>query len=194
LADGANPNGLIRQPARDVRETIEVLRGAARQETGVEQPKYIYVSRRGLDSFRTMSNEGDVESAMSRLGFAVIHPDELTFDQQVTYFARARVIAGPHGAGLNNAMFAPTKCLVVDILPDTWSPTWVLHETQLFSQHYLPLTYPIDSALSQPVLLRNVVITHSSVYRIPPDDFAAIVVGVMQRLGIDRPAARMSTS
>ena len=78
----------------------------------------------------------------------MIHPDELTFDQQVTYFARARVIAGPHGAGLNNAMFARTKCLVVDILPDTWSPTWVLQETQLFGQHYLPVAYPIDPALS----------------------------------------------
>ena len=66
LADGPNPIGPMRQPARDVRETIEVLRGAARHETGIEQPEYIYISRRGLDSFRIMSNEGDVELAMSR--------------------------------------------------------------------------------------------------------------------------------
>jgi capsular polysaccharide biosynthesis protein len=191
LTDGPNPHALKLQPAPDVRETIEILRGAARHETEIEQPEYIYVSRRGLDSFRTMSNEEDVELAMSRLGFAVIHPDELTFDQQVTYFARARVVAGPHGAGLNNAMFAPAECLVVDIFPDTWSPVWVLHETQLFGHHYLPVAYPSDPALSQPVLFRNAIIAHSTVYRVPPDDFAAIVVGAMHRMGIDLPAARM---
>jgi len=191
LMDGPNPNVLRRQPAPDIRNTIGILRGAARHETEIEQPEYIYVSRRGLESFRTMSNEEDVELAMSRLGFAVIHPDELSFDQQVTYFARARVVAGPHGAGLNNAMFAPAECLVVDIVPDIWSPVWVLHETQVFGQHYLPLAFPSDPALSRPVLFRNVVIAHSTVYRVPPHDFAAIVVGTMQRMVIDLPAARM---
>jgi len=188
IANGPNPRICIPQPAPDVRETIRILRCAARHETGIEQPEYIYVSRRGLKSFRTMSNEEDVEWAMSRLGFAVIHPDELTFDQQVTYFARARVVAGPHGAGLNNAVFAPTECLVVDIFPDTWSPMWMLRETQLFGQHYLPVAYPADPALSQPVHFRNAIIARSNVYRVPPDDFAATLVGVMQRMGIDRPA------
>lgn len=188
FANDPNPRIKMYQPAPDVRETIEILRCTARHETGIEQPEYIYVSRRGLGSFRTMRNEEDVEWAMSRLGFAVIHPEELTFDQQVTYFARARVVAGPHGAGLSNAMFAPTECLVVDIFPDNWNSLWVLRQTQLFGQHYLPVAYPADPALSQPVLFRNAIIAHSSVYRVPPDDFAATVVGVMQRMGIDRPA------
>jgi len=164
---------------------MDILRGAARPETEIEQPESIYVSRRGLDSFRSMTNEDEVERAMRRLGFAVIHPQQLSFDQQVTYFARARIVAGPHGAGLTNAMFAPAECLVVDFFPDNGRSTWMLHMTRLTGQHYLPLAYPIDQALSQPVLFRNVVISHSQVYRVPSDEFAAIVAGAMQRMGID---------
>jgi hypothetical protein len=61
----------------------------------------------------------------------------------------------------------------------------------LFGHHHLPVAYPTDPTLSQPVLFRNVVIAHSSVYRVSPDDFAAIVVGAMRRVGIDRSATRI---
>ena len=63
----------------------------------------------------------------------------------------------------------------------------MLHVTRLFGQHYLPVAYPTDPALSQPVLFRNSIIAHSTVYRVPSDDFAALVAGAMHRIGIDAP-------
>ena len=35
-----------------------------------EGPKYVYISRRGTESFRLLSNEDEVEAVVMRFGFA----------------------------------------------------------------------------------------------------------------------------
>jgi capsular polysaccharide biosynthesis protein len=122
-----------------------------------------------------MSNEEEIEAALARLGFAIVYPQDLTFDQQVEIFSRARVVVGQHGAGLTNAAFASPGCLVIDVFPGHWSTRWMLRLTQLFGHHYLPVTYANDPALSQPILLGNTVIGQSQVYRVPPEELAALV-------------------
>jgi capsular polysaccharide biosynthesis protein len=165
----------IPQPGAPVIETITALKRGLLANTEIKSAERIYVSRRRLVSFREMSNEEEIEAALAPLGFAIIYPQDLTFDQQVAIFSRARVVVGQHGAGLTNAAFASPGCLVIDVFPGHWSTRWMLRLTQLFGHHYLPVTYANDPALSQPILLGNTVIGQSQVYRVPPEEFSALV-------------------
>ena len=169
-------------PAAAVIDTVDLLREGASATATVEQPERIYVSRRGVLSFREVHNEQEVEAAMSRLGFAIVRPETLTFDQQVMAFSRAKVIAGPHGAGLTNAIFAPKGCLVIDMLPETWQPFWMLRVAHVFGHDYLPTVHACDPALSKPVMLGSAIIAHSHVVKVSVDAFADLVADAVGRL------------
>jgi capsular polysaccharide biosynthesis protein len=78
-------------------------------------PEKIYVSRRGVSN-RALTNEAEIEQALSAIGFEIVVPHELTFAEQSAIFSGARVICGPHGGGLANAIFAPAGCRVIEIM------------------------------------------------------------------------------
>ena len=172
------------QPRAAVVETVRILQSGIRATAKGGQPERIYVSRRGVESYRILQNEDEVELAMTRLGFVVVRPQELSFDNQVAMFARARVIAGPHGAGLTNAVFAPPGCLIVDFSLDTWATTWMVRVARLFDHCYLPLEFPTQSDKSRPVLLGNVKIANSHVYTVPVSDLVSAIETAIQRLAL----------
>jgi len=122
---------------------------------------------------------------MMRLGFAVVRPQDLSFDEQVATFARARIIAGPHGAGLSNAAFAPAGCLVLELCADSWTPEYYARLTQLFEHNYLPVTFPSDGALSQPIFIDDAVIGQSHLYTVETNALIAILENTMQTLRIE---------
>jgi capsular polysaccharide biosynthesis protein len=176
----------LRQPGPAVIEAIQVLRAGILPTAAADRPECVYISRRGTESFRHLRNEDEVEAVMMRLGFAVLRTEDLSFDEQVATFARARVIAGSHGAGLNNAVFAPAGCLVVDICADSWPNPWFVRLTQLFEHNYFPVTFPSDAKLSQPIFLGKTAIGHSHVYTVQTDTLITVLESAMRRLGIER--------
>jgi hypothetical protein len=84
----------------------------------------LYVTRR-LARRRRLVNEGQIEPILRDRGFEVVEAERLTFSEQVRLFAEAAVIAGPHGAGLTNAIFAPVVCQILEL----FQPTYVLSST-----------------------------------------------------------------
>ena len=176
----------LRQPGPAVVEAIQVLRAGVRP-TAAAGPEYIYISRRGTESFRRVSNEEEVEAAMIRSGFVVVRTENLSFDEQVATFARARVIAGSHGAGLNNAIFAPAGCLVLDICTDSWPNARQVQVTQLFGHHYLPVEFPSDATLTQPIFLGKAIIGQLHVYSVQIEALIAALEKAMLSLGMDPP-------
>jgi capsular polysaccharide biosynthesis protein len=94
---------------------------------------HLYVTRR-LARRRRLVNEGQIEPLLRDRGFEVVEAERLTFSDQVRLFAQAGVIAGPHGAGLTNAMFAPASCRILEL----FQPTYVL-----------PSTYKIATCVGQ---------------------------------------------
>ena len=173
------------QPGPAKVEAIQILRAGICPAAATDSPKYIYISRRDIESFRCMRNEDEVELAMMRLGFAVVRPEDLSFDEQVATFARARIIAGPHGAGLSNAVFAPPGCLVVEICADSWTPEYYARLTQLFQHNYLPVTFPSDGTLSQPIFIDHAIIGQSHFYTVDTNMLIAILANVMRTLRIE---------
>lgn len=72
----------------------------------------IYVPRRGA-KYRELINEPEIMAFFEREGFEVVHPERLTFEEQVRVFSEAAMIAGPGGAGMTNILFAPRETVTL---------------------------------------------------------------------------------
>ena len=64
----------------------------------------LYISRR-LASRRLIANEDELVPILKKLDFQLICAEDLSFEEQVRLFSRARYLASNHGAGLTNMLF-----------------------------------------------------------------------------------------
>ena len=86
----------------------------------------IYFSRRShAHPMRICLNEADLERALQQRGFAVVRPERLSPGEQIALGRQARVIVGPSGAAMVNALFAEPGAKVVDIQPQLFPSAWV---------------------------------------------------------------------
>lgn len=58
-------------------------------------------------STRRFINQDEVEQVFRARGFEIVVPEDLSVQQQIELFSRAKVIAGPTGAAIANLVFAP---------------------------------------------------------------------------------------
>ena len=72
----------------------------------------IYVSRADTKK-RPVVNERETEASLAGMGFRIVVPGTLPLSEQITIFRAARLVVGPHGAGLTNIAFCqrPTRVL-----------------------------------------------------------------------------------
>lgn len=75
----------------------------SQSERGFTSPERIYVQR--YSTVRKLVNAAEIEHILSQHGFALIDPGKLSFREQVSLFAHAKVIIGPTGAAMANAIF-----------------------------------------------------------------------------------------
>jgi capsular polysaccharide biosynthesis protein len=77
---------------------------------------HVYVSRFDA-SKRRLDNETALAERLRERGFAIFEARGRSYREQALALAGARVIVGPHGAGLTNIGFAAPGALLVEILP-----------------------------------------------------------------------------
>ena len=78
--------------------------------------KKLYLSRRKLKTgTHKLINEERVEKSFEKLGFVVVHPQNMAPEQQVSLYRSATHIAGAAGSALHNSIFAPRDCNVLAI-------------------------------------------------------------------------------
>ena len=75
----------------------------------------IYISRRDAATRRVV-NEDEVVDFLKSQGFEVVVAGKLPLSRQIAAFANAKVIVGPHGAGLSNMVFAPPGAKVIELM------------------------------------------------------------------------------
>ena len=83
----------------------------------------IYISRKKSLN-RPLLNEQEVEDLFSKFGFKIIVAEDYSFLEQYQLFKHAKVVAGPHGAGLTNILFGNASILI-----------------ELFNESYMPDCY-----------------------------------------------------
>ena len=106
-------------PALMMPETADFIRKLVSEGFGIpiSQPRRrIYVARSDAKK-RRLLNEEAVLPVLERHGFEIVAPGTLSFRDQAALFAQAEIIAGPHGAGLTNILFAPPGADVIEISP-----------------------------------------------------------------------------
>jgi hypothetical protein len=94
------PSGHFRDEViQGVRTTLLNALGESHQ--GGER---LYISRR-LAGRRRIANETELTPVLEKFGFETVCAEELSFEQQVKLFSRARYLVSNHGAGLTNMLF-----------------------------------------------------------------------------------------
>ena len=83
-------------------------------------PAKIFVSRRTITqnsggNYRALQNEEHLIETLARLGFVVVEPELLPFEEQVRIFSNARFIVGLGGAAMFNAVFAAPGTNIISI-------------------------------------------------------------------------------
>jgi Glycosyltransferase 61 len=85
-------------------EQVRKCLGVVAQKVGKGGwPEKIFLRRNS--GVRRVINAAEIENLLMSYGYAIVEPETLTFAQQVQYFAHAKVIVGPTGAGFANVIF-----------------------------------------------------------------------------------------
>lgn len=79
----------------------------------------IYIRRpiKSVGNGRLVVNNEELDRVIAEYGFTAIEPGGMSFVEQVRIFRQAKCIVAPIGAGLVNAIFAPTGCQIIVMSP-----------------------------------------------------------------------------
>jgi hypothetical protein len=109
----------------------------------------LFISRAGNSQahFRRLLNEDEIASIAREQGFEIVRCEELSFAAQVTMFSEASIIAGAHGAGLINMIFAPPTAKIVEMIgprfirdrsfPNKLIPPMFMKLASIVGQHFV---------------------------------------------------------
>jgi capsular polysaccharide biosynthesis protein len=104
-------------------------------------PRRLYVSRAGAGR-RQLLNEAEVLRVLDPYGFTIVHPERLSFAEQVRMFSRAEVIVGNYGAALTNAVFAPRGVTLLALTTQMMGDDFFWDLTNLKDGRYYSLHGP----------------------------------------------------
>jgi capsular polysaccharide biosynthesis protein len=116
---------------------VDFMRSLIMEGYGLAEParrRRLYVSRADA-KLRRITNESDLLPKLAKQGFEAVVPGTLPLREQVELFMGAEAIAGPHGAGLANLLFAPSGARVLEILPSS-----------MMREHYFLLSISMGQA------------------------------------------------
>jgi len=130
----------VGNPTLRQRQTFDALRRVASKEGSA----LIYIARDRLVRPRTMINEVEVISRLTDVGFTILRPECLSFEEQVRTFSQARVIAGAHGSGMGNIGLAPPGCIVLEIMPEDWVQAWTVRMCAVLGHRYVSHVADVD--------------------------------------------------
>lgn len=117
----------------------------------------LYVTR-GSSEKRRIVNGASLESYFRGIGYRIVDPRKLTFEEQITAFAGARRVVGALGAGLSNLVFAPENARAFMIDPGLydfffWDIACLRRQTfswyfnrplDMFDPHMLSAPFEVD--------------------------------------------------
>jgi capsular polysaccharide biosynthesis protein len=142
-------------PSRLARGVFARMAQSVRAMQGPNTPllhERIYVSRAD-SAARPMTNEPQLSARLAELGIKSIVPGAMTIEEQVRQFDAARLVVGPHGAGLGNIVFCQPKSLMYELMPEHWPGSFVGPSINLFAQtagmHYCVETHTVHGTWAE---------------------------------------------
>ncbi len=90
--------------------------------------------RASKNGHRQLINEDELIDAVRKLGFKIVEPEFLPFEEQIKIFSNAEILVGLGGAGMFNCVFSGQNSMIVDIES---SNGWVNAHANLFQSSLL---------------------------------------------------------
>ena len=151
-------------------------RVAARAGPPPRRAERIYLSRRShAHPMRVLLNEVELERALVERGFLIVRPERLPPAGQVALARDARVIVGPTGAAMANALFAAAGALVVDIQPEVFPGAWTPAFGELVGHDWQVYCAPAPAPEAEVPWVRRIRRGFRFAYRLPLPDFLAFL-------------------
>lgn len=117
----------------------DIILSRVGDEVGFVPLRKIFLKRNS--GVRCLLNSEALEQALREVGFVVVEPETLSFEDQVRVFSSAEVIVGATGAAFANIIFAPKNCRVYVLIaehPDSGYFYWSALASALgLSLHYV---------------------------------------------------------
>jgi hypothetical protein len=128
-------------------------------------PENVFLARKPW-RWAQLVNAAEIEAAVAEHGFTIVHPEELTFVEQVNLLANAKRVVAPEGSALFLCYFASpgTRLLVLD----NASPEGVNVWRVFFPECEL-------TAMAGTIVDRDARFPHRSSYRIDPQRFRDVL-------------------
>ena len=124
-------------------EKNKIIRNIIEKKLKLEKKIGIYIHRK--EKARNIINSDEVfEMFKERYDFIEWKKfDVEPIDDTAELFSKALVIAGPHGAGLINMVFAPSNITIIEIMPITEPNMCYWHQSQMLNNKHIiiPVNY-----------------------------------------------------
>jgi capsular polysaccharide biosynthesis protein len=92
--------------------------------------------------YRRLANEEELLPVLERAGFEKVELEELNFRAQVDLLSQAGAVAGPHGAGMTDLLFAPRGIPVLEVFPPEFvNPVFYSMANSLDQEYYFLTGY-----------------------------------------------------
>jgi hypothetical protein len=85
----------------------------------------VFLSRGRLKQQRVLVNRDDVEDIAAERGFAVVSPETMPFQEQVSLFSGARLIVGEYGSALHGCVFSGAGAVVCGLRGNARHPSFI---------------------------------------------------------------------
>lgn len=101
----------------DFRSLLEMAKARIVMSSGEwtsETRRKIYISRSKAEvDWHKIENESEIERALQGIGFEVVHPQLMSFADQVRTFDAASIVVGEYSSAMHNAVFCRPGTVVV---------------------------------------------------------------------------------
>ena len=102
-------------------EAVAFLRSRLASPVGSSTGRrHLYVARHGRTVGARLMNDEAVGQVFVDLGFEVVAPETMTFDEQRDIFADAAVVASETGAALTSMLLAPATATLICLQAEAW--------------------------------------------------------------------------
>jgi capsular polysaccharide biosynthesis protein len=103
----------------------------------------IYVARTDAQN-RLVRNEPELIDLLERQGVRIVVPGTLSVAEQIAAFRAARLVIGPHGAGMSNIAFCQPRSFIYELLPKGYPNPWFNRIAQAIGLNYFADLFESD--------------------------------------------------
>jgi capsular polysaccharide biosynthesis protein len=106
----------------------------------------VFMSRSKVSSARTIRNQTELERALTRMGFLIVHPEELSLSSQINLFSHYRYFTGCWGSAFHSAILSrcPETIATHVLLDDTPNFDYLMFDSILGNEaNYVRALTPV---------------------------------------------------